>query len=514
MPHKSLSMRKIKEILRLNQQGLSNREIGRICRISHTTVSNYLLRLDQEGLSWPLPDNLNDADLERRLFPPPEPRRLARKRGVPDWVYIHKELRRKGVTLQLLWDEYREGNPEGYEYSWFCRHYRKWAGKLDLVMRQDHKAGEKLFVDYAGMTVGIIDPSTGEERQAQLFVAALGASGYTYAEVTWTQGLEDWITSHQNCFSWMGGCPEIVVPDNLRSAVVKAHRYEPDINPTYQEMAEHHDLAVVPARVRRPREKAKAELSVLLAERWILAALRNRRFFSLREVNIEIGQLLEKLNNKPFQKLPGSRRELFEELDRPALKPLPREPYEFAEWKKVRVHSTDYHVEFDKHWYSVPCALVGIEIELRATRNTIECLHKGQRVASHRRSWLRGRHTTASEHMPEKHRKVGEWSPERIVAWAGKAGPDTAALVKKMMASRQHPQQAFRACLGIMRLGQSYGNERLNAACKRALYLKTLKYRSVEAILKNGLDRKKPEPAQESILPDDHGNVRGPSYYH
>lgn len=514
MPNKSLSMRKTKEILRLHNHGLSKRQIAATCGVSRNTVRRYLIRFDRSGLQWPLPDGITEAELDRRLFERAEPKPLARKRGVPNWEYIHLELRRKGVTLQLLWDEYREENPEGYEYSWFCRHYRKWAGKLDLVMRQDHKAGEKLFVDYAGMTVAIIDPSTGEERQAQLFVAALGASGYTYAEVTWTQGLEDWITSHQNCFSWMGGCPEIVVPDNLRSAVTKAHRYEPDINPTYQEMAEHHDLAVVPARIKRPREKAKAELSVLLAERWILAVLRNRQFFSLREVNIEIGKLLEKLNNKPFQKLPGSRRKLFEEIDRPALKPLPREPYEFAEWKKVRVHSTDYHVEFDKHWYSVPCALVGIQLDLRATRNTVECLHKGQRVASHRRSWLRGKHTTVPEHMPEKHRKVGEWSEERLIAWAGKAGPDTAALVEKMMASRQHPQQAFRACLGIMRLGQSYGNERLNAACKRALYLKTLKYRSVEAILKNGLDRKKTEPVQESILPDDHGNVRGPSYYH
>ena len=292
----------------------------------------------------------------------------------------------------------------------------------------------------------------------------------------------------------------------------RAHRYEPDINPTYQDMADHYSLAVLPARVRRPRDKAQVELSVLLAERWILAALRNRQFFSLAEANTEIRRLLEQLNNKPFRKLPGCRRELFEQIDRPALKPLPGKPYEFATWKKVRVH-VDYHVAFDRHYYSVPYALVGLELDLRATADTIECLHRGERVASHRRSHRQGRHTTAPEHMPEKHRKMDGWSPERLIAWAGKSGPTTAELVGKMMASRRHPQQAFRACLGIMRLGESYGNERLDAACQRALDLHTLGYRSVESILRNGLDQKKPEPVQESILPDDHGNVRGSSYY-
>jgi len=513
MPNKSLSMRKIREVIRLHDHGRSKREIAAICRVSRNTVRSYLIRFERSGLKSPLPDDITDAELERRLFRRSGPKQVTAHRAVPDWAYIHRELRRKGVTLQLLWDEYREQHPEGYEYSWFCRHYRNWAGKLDLVMRQDHKAGEKLFVDYAGMTVEIVDRWTGEIREAQLFVAALGASGYTYAEVTWSQGLEDWITSHCNCFSWMGGCPTIVVPDNLRSAVTKAHKYDPDINPTYQEMADHYSVAVVPARVGKPRDKAHAELGVLLAERWILASLRNRRFFSLAEVNTEIRRLLDRLNDKPFQKLPGSRRELFEQIDRPALGPLPREPYEFAEWKRATVH-IDYHVEFDKHYYSVPFALVGQEIMVRATARIVECLHKGQRVASHRRSHLRGKPTTAPEHMPEKHRRMGEWSPERLIAWAGKTGPAAAAFVERMMAARRHPQQAFRACLGIMRLGETYGDDRLDAACRRALALNTLSYRSVESILKKGLDRKKPEPVQESILPDDHGNVRGPSYYH
>ncbi len=534
MPNKCLSMRKIREILRLKwDQGRSNRQIGKVCGISHNSVANYLARFHRAGLSWPLAEDLTDAELERKLFPPPPPRRLAKRRGVPDWAQVHRDLkrpakdggpggdgmperdapRRKGMTLYLLWEEYKEQSPYGYEYSWFCHHYRKWLGKQDLVMRQEHRGGEKLFVDYSGMTVPVIDRATGELHQAQVFVAVLGASGYTYAEATWSQGLEDWITSHRNCFSWMEGCPEIVVPDNLRSAVSKAHRYEPDINPTYQDMATHYGVTVLPARVRRPRDKAAVELGVLLVQRWILAVLRKRRFFSLAEVNREIRRLLETLNNKPFRKLPGCRREVFEEIDRPALGPLPEKPYEFSEWKPVRVH-VDYHVEFDRHYYSVPHELVGLRLHVRATRNTVECLHRGERVASHLRSRRPGRFTTVPAHMPEKHRQMGEWSPERLVAWAARVGPAARAAVEWQLANRKHPQQAYRTCLGILNLSKSYGDGRLDAACLRALELNSISYKSVHSILQNGLDQKAPEPVQESILPDDHSNIRGPSYYH
>ena len=506
-------MRKIKEVLRLKWvSGLSNRQIAASCGIGRPTVSEYLRRAELAGLRWPLPDDLDEARLERLLFPPP-PDLPAQQRGIPDWANIHGELKRPGVTLFLLWQEYQQAYPDGYQYSWFCEHYRAWQGKLDLVMRQDHRAGEKLFVDYAGQTVPVIDQTTGEIRQAQIFVAVLGASNYTYAEATWTQSLPDWIGSHVRTFRFLGGVPELVVPDNLRAGVSKAHRYEPDTNPTYQDMASHYGVAILPTRVRKPRDKAKVESGVLVVERWILASLRHRQFFSLAELNAAISDLLGKLNARSFRKLPGCRRDHFEQLDRPALRPLPAEPYVYAEWKKARVH-IDYHVAIDGHYYSVPCALVKKEVEVRMTRHTVECFYRGNRVASHRRSDQKGRHTTLTAHMPESHRQAGEWTPERLKRWAAKTGPATEKLIQVVLASRQHPQQAYRSCLGILRLGKAYGDERLEAACRRALILGSCRYKSIESILKLRLDEQPLEGQQELALPDAHDNIRGPAYYH
>ena len=506
-------MRKIKEVLRLKWvSGLSNRQIAASCGIGRPTVSEYLRRAELAGLRWPLPDDLDEARLERLLFPPP-PDLPAQQRGIPDWANIHGELKRPGVTLFLLWQEYRQAYPDGYQYSWFCEHYRAWQGKLDLVMRQDHRAGEKLFVDYAGQTVPVIDQTTGEVRQAQIFVAVLGASNYTYAEATWSQSLPDWIGSHVRTFRFLGGVPELVVPDNLRAGVSKAHRYEPDTNPTYQDMASHYGVAILPTRVRKPRDKAKVESGVLVVERWILASLRHRQFFSLTELNAAISDLLGKLNARSFRKLPGCRRDHFEQLDRPALRPLPAEPYVYAEWKKARVH-IDYHVAIDGHYYSVPCALVKKEVEVRLTRHTVECFYRGNRVASHRRSDQKGRHTTLTAHMPESHRQAGEWTPERLKRWAAKTGPATEKLIQVVLASRQHPQQAYRSCLGILRLGKAYGDERLEAACRRALILGSCRYKSIESILKLRLDEQPLEGQQELALPDAHDNIRGPAYYH
>ena len=506
-------MRKIKEVLRLKWvSGLSNRQIAASCGIGRPTVSEYLRRAELAGLRWPLPDDLDEARLERLLFPPP-PDLPAQQRGIPDWANIHGELKRPGVTLFLLWQEYRQAYPDGYQYSWFCEHYRAWQGKLDLVMRQDHRAGEKLFVDYAGQTVPVIDQTTGEIRQAQIFVAVLGASNYTYAEATWSQSLPDWIGSHVRTFRFLGGVPELVVPDNLRAGVSKAHRYEPDANPTYQDMASHYGVAILPTRVRKPRDKAKVESGVLVVERWILASLRHRQFFSLTELNAAISDLLGKLNARSFRKLPGCRRDHFEQLDRPALRPLPAEPYVYAEWKKARVH-IDYHVAIDGHYYSVPCALVKKEVEVRMTRHTVECFYRGNRVASHRRSDQKGRHTTLTAHMPESHRQAGEWTPERLKRWAAKTGPATEKLIQVVLASRQHPQQAYRSCLGILRLGKAYGDERLEAACRRALILGSCRYKSIESILKLRLDEQPLEGQQELALPDAHDNIRGPAYYH
>jgi len=506
-------MRKIREVLRLLWVcKLGQRQISRSTGVSKSTVGNFEQRAKRAGLSWAAVEPMDDTDLEDLLFCESE----APKRGqlfVPDWSEIHTEMQRKGVTLSLLWDEYKQPHPEdGYQYSRFCDLYREWCGKLDLSMRQVHRAGEKLFVDYSGQTAPVVDPSTGEVREAEIFVAVLGASNYTYAEATWSQSLPDWISSHVRAFSFIGGVSEIVVPDNLKSGIDKPCRYEPDVNATYHELAVHYGAAVIPARVRKPKDKAKVEVGVQIAERWILARLRNRTFFSLEELNNAIAELLERLNDRPFKKLSGTRRTRFEEIDKPALKPLPAKRYEYADWTKVRV-GPDYHVEVDGSYYSVPYELVKTQLEARATATTVEVIHQGKRVASHRRSTRRGQYSTLAEHMPRSHRAYAEWTPERIAGWASKSGPSVVEMVKKVMESRAHPQQGFRSCLGIIRLGKTYGSDRLEAACRRGLAIGAQSYKSIASILKQGLDSKPLDEHASTHEPIDHGNVRGPRYY-
>lgn len=510
---KKLPMRKICEVFRLKfEHQFSERRIARSCNISRSTVSDYLTRFKTGGLSWPLPKELSETALEQCLFPP-LPKLSKRKLQMPDWSEIHKELRHPGVTLIRLWQEYKTSNPEGYHYSWFSDQYREWRGTLDVSMRQTHEAGDKLFIDYAGQTVAVVNQQTGDIRQTQIFVATLGASSYSYAEATWSQSLPDWIGSHVRAFEFLGGVPNVLVPDNLKSGVTKPHRYDPVINPTYQDMAEHYRIPVVPARVRKPQDNGKVESAVQIVERWILAQLRDRTFFSLSELNEAIAPLLTEMNNKPFQKLPGSRRSLFESLDKPALKALPAERYQFAEWKEARVH-IDYHVEIDKHYYSVPYQMVRKQLSVRYTSHTIECFYKGQRIASHRRSHLKGRYTTLTDHMPEKHRAQAEWTPERLQKWAAETGPETEATITRILSGRKQPEQTFRSCLGIIRLGKGYGNDRLENACRRAIYMDSCSYRSIESILKNNLDQQPlPEVEPEAPLPEDHENLRGSKYY-
>jgi len=506
-------MRKIKEVLRLKWDNhLSHRKIAKSCNISRPVVASYIKRAEHAGLSWPLPDHVDDAALEKLLFPAPISSTQI-DRGCPDWLWVHQELKKKNVTLFLLWHEYRQQQPQGYQYSWFCNHYRHWLGKRDLSMRQTHRAGEKLFVDYAGHTVPVVDEATGEIRSAQIFVAVLGASNYTYAEATWTQALPDWIGAHQRTFAFLGGVPEIVVPDNLRSGVSKAHRYEPDINPTYQDMATHYGIAIIPARVRKPQDKAKAEVGVQIVERWILAALRNQTFFSLTELNQAIQSLLIQFNQRAFKKLPGSRIEVFESVDKPVLKPLPLKPYEYAEWKKVRVH-IDYHIDIKGHYYSVPHTLVKQQLDARITDNIVEVFHQWRRVASHPRCWQKGRHSTLKTHMPESHRRYGDWSPQRFTQWAHKIGPETVRVITACLTDRRHAEQGFRSCLGILRLAKTYSNHRLEAACQRALSLGTHRYKSIESILKHGLDEKPVDREEDASLPQQHDNIRGADYYH
>lgn len=506
-------MRKIREVLRLKfEHQLSRRKIANSCNISRSTVSDYIDRFVVSGLPWPLPDNMDMATLEGHLFPV-DSKAGKSKPATPDWSAIHQELRRPGVTLMRLWQEYKINHPDGYQYSWFCDLYRDWRNQLDVVMRQHHIAGDKLFIDYAGQTVPVVNQYTGEVRQAQIFIATLGASSYTYAEASWTQSLPDWIGSHVRTFDYLGGVPNALVPDNLKSGIKSPHRYEPVINPTYQDLAEHYSVAVVPARVREPKDKSKVESAVQVVERWILAALRDRTFFSLPELNEAIAILLEKLNSQPFQKLPGSRRSEFEALDKSALKPLPVQRYQYAEWKEARVH-IDYHVEVHKHYYSVPYQLAKKQLSVRITENTIECFHKGQRVASHQRSHLKGRHTTDSAHMPDKHRKYAEWTPGRMQSWAAQTGPETEAVINRILSTRRHPEQSYRSCLGIIRLGKGYGKDRLENACRRVLYADTCSYRSIESILKNNLDQQAlPELEPDAMLPGQHENLRGSDYF-
>ncbi len=512
MPAERLSMRKVREVLRLRWAlKLSARQVAGSLAMGRSTVAEYLQRAGAAGLTWEEVEALSDGELEERLFPAPA-RKAAGTRPLPDWAQVKQELRGQHVTLYLLWEEYRLTHPDGYGYSRFCDLYRTWRAKLDPVMRQDHKAGEKLFVDYAGDTVPVVCEETGEVTEAQIFVAVLGASSYTYAEATWTQGLRDWTGAHVRAFSFIGGVVELVVPDNIKTGVTHSCRYEPELNPTYQEMLSHYGCACTPARVRRPRDKAKVECGVKYVETYLLARLRKITFFSLADLNGAIAGLLQKLNNEPFQKLPGSRRSEFERADKPALAPLPVSTWEYAEWQKARV-GPDYHVAVRGHYYSVPYQLVREQLDVRLTAATIECFLRGKRVASHLRSLRQGRHTTLPAHMPRAHREYAEWTPERLISWARETGPETARLVEAIMASRPHPQQGFRSCLGLLSLGKTYGRERLEAACRRALLIRGLSYKSVKSILVAGLDHE-PLPAERPVqLSLSHENIRGPEYY-
>ena len=513
MPAQRLSMRKTREILRLAWgRGLASRQVARSVRVSPSTVMAALSRATVAGLSWPLPEELDDAALDALLYPGQKARR---GRPEPDYAVMYRELKKKGVTLQLLWQSYREQHPDdGYGYSCFCERYRRWRKKLDVTMRQEHRAGDKLFVDYAGQTIGVTDRDTGEVTDYQVFVATLGASNFTYVELHSSQDLHSWIGGHMRAFEYIGGVPAVSVPDNLKAGVTKACFYEPDINPTYQEMAEHYDTVVIPTRVAKPRDKAKVENGVLQVERWVLAPLRNQTFHTLGELKRAVAERLEWLNDRPLSKLDGTRRSLWRELDRPALKPLPTKRYEVSEWKPKVAVNIDYHVEFERHYYSVPYQLVGERVDVRATSTTVECLYKGKRVASHVRGHKRGHHTTKAEHMPSSHRRHAEWTPSRLINWASTIGPKTAQLVELIINNRPHPEQGYRACLGIIRLHKLHGKERLEAACARAYFFKTHSYRSVESILKTGLDSQPLTPPTQTPSPAiEHDNIRGSEAY-
>jgi transposase len=510
MPGERLSMRKIREVLRLRLgHKLPQRAVAQSLRLSQGAVSNYLSRARRAGLGWPLPNDLDDQRLEALLFPPP-PSLPAEHRPLPDWASVHRELRRPNVTLALLWEEYRLASADGFGYSWFCELYREWAGRLKPTLRQVHTAGERLFVDFAGHTMEVVDGATGEILAAEVFVAVLGASSYLYAEATWTQALPDWIAAHVNALTALGGVPRQIVSDNLKAGITRACFYEPTVNRTYADMAAHYGTAIIPARPYKPRDKAKVEVGVQVVQRWILARLRHRRFFSLAELNRAIRELVEQLNDRPMRGWGTTRRALFEQLDRPALLPLPTTPYEYAEWKRCRVN-LDYHVEIAKHFYSVPFQLLRQEVEARITAKTVEIFHRGKLVANHLRSSRSHRPTTVADHMPSSHRRYRDWTHERILREAAATGEDTATLLELILRSRPHPEQGFRSCIGILGLRKRYGAERVDAACARALALGTRSYSSVAAILKNRQEKKASPDEQPGLF---HENIRGPGYYH
>jgi transposase len=511
MPKERLSMRHIREVLRLHYSvGMSQHTVARSLGLAQGTVSKYLNRTRRAGLTWPLPPELDDdVQLENLLYPPPS-KLPSDERPQPDWAVMHRELRRASVTLMLLWEEYCDTTSDGFSYSWFCERYKDWVGRLKPTLRQVHVAGEKLFVDYSGHTMEVIDGLTGEVLTAQIFVAVLGASNFTYAEASFTQSLPDWISSHVRAFTFFGGTARQTVSDNLKAGVTRACFHEPMVNRTYADLARHYSTAILPARPYRPKDKAKVEVGVQIVGRWILARLRNRHFFSLAALNEAVRDLLIDLNNRTLRSWGQSRRELFEELDRPALTPLPDEPYEYAEWKRCRVN-LDYHVEIAKHYYSVPYNLLRQEVEARITQKTVEIFLRGKRVASHLRSTLPHRPTTVAEHMPSSHRRYRDWTHERIRCEAAKVGPDADTLIDVILRSRPHPEQGFRSAIGILGLVKRYGSERVDAACARALLLNARSYKSVAAILKNGTDKTAPPMQDAPIL--FHSNIRGRGYY-
>lgn len=514
-------MRKIREVLRLYWVGgvRSRRRLAYAVGCGKTAISECLRRAAAAGLEgWQAIEPLDEEALERRLYPPATLPRKRASRAVPDWARVREELARRDhqVTLALLWTEYKAEHPDGYQYSQFVDLYRRFEKKLSVVLRQQHRAGEKVFVDFCD-GLDLIDPDSGERIPTQLFVGALGASSYTFAWATSSQALPVWLDCHVRMYEYFGGVAALTIPDNLRSGVSRPDRYEAEINPSYRELAQHYNTCVIPARIRKPRDKAKVEAAVLVAQRWLLAALRHRRFYHLNELNAAIGELLVKLNDRVMRHVQQSRRQLFERLDRPALKALPPQPYEYAEWQQVRVN-IDYHVSVADHFYSAPYTLIHEPLWCRASHRTVELFHRGKRIASHVRSFKKYAYTTDPAHRPASHRAHLEWTPSRLIQWGQSIGPSTAALIEHVIRSKPHPEQGYRSALGILRLAKKFSAARLEQACERALTIQALSYTAVKTLLEQRMET---APLRTSATDGDGqgsqlgaANVRGRGYYY
>lgn len=508
-------MTNYREILRLDSQGISQRSISASCECSRNTVSNTLKRAEEQGISWPLPKGMSDGDLIECLFPE---RLVPSSRRLPDYDYIHKEMAKSGVTLSLVWNEYCETCRLSHEvpfmYTQFCKYYREYANVTKATMHINRKPGELLEVDWAGKTATIIDRDTGEAINAYVFVAALSSSQYAYVEAFLSQNQENWIAAHVNMYQFFGGVTRILVPDNLKTGVEKTLWYTPIINKTYHDMAEHYGTAVIPARVRKPKDKPTVEGTVGIISTWIIAALRRQKFFSLRELNEAIKFKLQDFNSKPFQKKPGSRLSVFEEEEQPALLPLPQAPYELATWKIATVQF-NYHIAVGKMFYSCPYEYIKHKVDVRITRKVIEVFFNNHRVCSHPKLHGReGQYSTVVEHMPEEHKQYAAWNAERFISWAKSVGPNTSIAVQAILTSHKVEQQGYRSCMALLKLADKYAVNRLEAACEKALsYTPNPSYKSIQTILKTGQDK----VVKEETVPNDtsanFGFTRGADYY-
>ena len=518
-----LSMKKLREVLRLHFEcKLTNRKIAKALSLSPTTVGSYLLAAEIAELQWQEVSSLNDAELIVRIEPHCQQlSRSSKRRKLIEFIDIHNQLKKKGVTRELLHQEYQRscGSAKAISYTEFCRQYRQFKKTLKPSMRQTHTAGEKIFVDYAGPTIDIYNQETGAAQQAMIFVGVLGASNFTYAEATFTRSLPDWIGSHVRMFEYFGGVSEMIIPDNEKSAVNKACHYDPDLNPNYVALAAHYNTVVIPTRPYHPKDKAKVEVAVQVVERWILARLRHHKFFTLGELNEAIAKLLEELNNRPFKKLPGSRRSHFESYEKSALKPLPKHRYEFVLIKKAQVN-LDYHVEIDEHYYSVPHQYIGKTVEYHLSQKIVSLFHNDQRIAIHKRSEVKGGSTTTTEHMPQAHKRHHEWVPSHFAEWAKKIGGSAATVADYFIKNKPHPECCYRIHLGLMNLEKKYGSSRLEEACKYALIQKIASFTSIKSILQTQVDKAplaavndNSNQSEQTSTSCQHNNLRGAAYY-
>jgi len=504
-------MRQILEVLELAlARNLSANQIHRSTGVSRGKVQAYLKTAKEAGLSWEAVKDLDAALLERLFYP----QESVGQDSEPDFAGIHQQLKQKGVTRYQIWSEYKAERPDGFCYAYFTKRYKRWKRKINLVMRQEHVAGEKLFVDFAGKTVRVTDRETGDVQIAQIFVAVLGASNYTYVKALPSQDLSSWITAHVDAFRYLGGVTKYVVPDNLKSAVTKADRYNPVLNRTYRRLAQHYGFTILPARPRKPKDKSKAEAGVKLVEMWVLSCLRNREFFSLEELNTAIGELLEKLNTKPFQKLSGCRRSWFESLDAPALQKLPDNQFALEQWKTDLLVPRCYHIDIESHHYSVPCQFVDEKVDVRTTDTTVEIFHGLERIASHARNFSEGKKSTTNNHMPEAHKQWAGRSAENFLEQAGQIGNCTSAVIKAILDSKPYPQLSFDQCAGILyTMKKKYSASQLERACQHALRLKTPTYRLIKELLAVGVDNLPSQVLIELSTNIQHENIRGPEYY-